>query len=134
MATRLDLPDGQWVEIKDKDDLRVKDERLIHTHSVDGVSSDGQTYRFNVVKHQIATGAVRIRNWSLKDKAGKPVPYAVGKSFDERVAAIEEIPRKVFELITRAINVHDGEAEAEAEAAAEGKKDQDVATSAGATS
>ena len=49
---RLDLPDGQWIDVKDK--LQVRDKRDVHTYSVDGVSSDGKTYRFNVVKHQIA--------------------------------------------------------------------------------
>lgn len=108
---RLDLPDGQWIDIKDK--LQVRDKRDVHTYSVDGVSSDGKTYRFNVVKHQIATAAVRIVGWSL------PAAYPNGKrsTFAERVAVIEDLDEDAFDAMTTAIGTftktQDDEADAE---------------------
>ena len=110
--TRLTLKSGAWIDVKDK--LQVRDTREVHTHSVDGVSSDGQTYRFNVVKHQIATAAVRILNWSVmddgslhKDRQPKLIPWPQGKApFKERVEVIENLDAEAFEEVTDAINAH----------------------------
>ena len=121
MATRLELTDTQWIDVKDK--LKVRDKRDVHSYSVDGVSSDGLTYRFNVVKHQIATAAVRITNWSLLDdghttRDGKPQPIAwpVGKaSFKERVDAIENLDEEQFDGIVKVLNKHVKDVDAEAD-------------------
>ena len=114
MATRLPLSDGQFVDVKEK--LRVRDKREVHTYSVDGVSSDGQTYRFNVVKHQIATAAVRIVNWLIKGEDGKPTPFPVGKAtVKEKIEAIENLDEDVFEEITKAVNDFEKSLDTEAE-------------------
>lgn len=111
---RLTLPDGQWIDIKEK--LKVRDSRQVHEYSVDGMSSDGKTYRFNVVKHAIATAAVRILNWAgFKDDDGKPLPYAPGKPFDERVAVIESLDEDVFQEINKTIGAHFGAKDEEPE-------------------
>ena len=115
---RLDLPGGQWIDVKDR--LQVKDKRDVHTFSVDGVSSDGKTYRFNVVKHQIATAAVRITGWSL------PATYPNGKrsTTADKIAVIEELDEDTFDAMTTAISAHtkaaDDEAEAEKNATPDG--------------
>lgn len=101
---RLTLKNGQWLEVKDKQ--RVRDRKDVHTYSVDGISSDGQTYRFNVVKHQIATAAARIKHWSLKDEFGKSIPWSQGQAFRERVEIIEGLDEDVFEEITDLLNTH----------------------------
>jgi hypothetical protein len=107
---RLDLPDGQWIDVKDK--LQVRDKRDVHTYSVDGVSSDGKTYRFNVVKHQIATAAVRITGWSL------PVEYPNGKrsATADRIAVIEGLDEDTFDAMTTVLDAHAKAADAEADA------------------
>jgi hypothetical protein len=103
--TRLTLPGGQWIDVKDK--LKVRDTRQIHSHSVDGMSADGQTYRFNVAKHAIATAATRITNWGgFVGDDGKPLPYAPGKPFDERVDVIESLDDDVFQEISKTLNGH----------------------------
>ena len=78
---------------------------------VDGVSSDGKTYRFNVVKHQIATAAVRITGWSL------PAEYPNGKrsTTADRIAVIEGLDEDIFDAITKCLDAHDKAATAEAE-------------------
>ena len=119
--TRLELPNNQWFEVKDK--LKVRDKRDVHAYSVDGVSSDGLTYRFNVVKHQIANAAVRIVNWSLLDdgnmhRDGKPqaIPWPVGKaSFKERVEAVENLDEEAFDAIVKVLNKHTKDVEVEDE-------------------
>jgi hypothetical protein len=105
--TRLELSDGQWVDAKDS--LKMRDKRDQHSYSVDGMSTDGTTYRFNVVKHTIATAAIRILNWSLKatDDFGKPVRFPSGKSFKDRVEAIESLDEDTFEAISKAIQEHE---------------------------
>lgn len=105
MATRLTLPNDQWIDVRDK--LKVRDKRDVHSYSVDGVSSDGLTYRFNVVKHQIGTAAVRIVSWLLKDEDGKSIPYPVGKSsFKDRTEAIEGLDEDAFDEITKVLTAH----------------------------
>lgn len=102
--TKLELQDGQWIDVKDG--LKVRDKRDQHTYSVDGVSSDGQTYRFNIVKHQIAQAAVRIVNWLIKDEFGKDVAWPSGKPFRDRVAVIESLDEATFDLIHEALSAH----------------------------
>ncbi len=119
--TRLELPNNQWFEVKDK--LKVRDKRDVHAYSVDGVSSDGLTYRFNVVKHQIANAAVRIINWSLFDdgnthRNGKPeaIQWPIGKaSFKERVEVVESLDEDVFDVIVMVLNKHIKEVEVDDE-------------------
>ena len=119
MVTRLEMSDGQWVDVKDG--LKVRDKRDQHSYSVDGMSTDGQTYRFNVVKHNIATAAVRILNWSLKatDDHGKPYRWPAGKSFKDRVDAIESLDEETFDEITRVVSEHE---KSRSEASDEAKK------------
>lgn len=107
---RLELPGGQWIDVKDK--LQVRDKRDVHTFSVDGVSSDGKTYRFNVVKHQIATAAVRIQGWSL------PAAYPNGKrsTTADKIAVIEDLDEDIFDAITTAIGTFTKAADDEADA------------------
>jgi hypothetical protein len=103
MIERLTIGDGQWMDVKAK--LKVRDTRMIHSYSVDGMSSDGKTYRFNIVKHGIATAAARITFWDgFKDDDGKPIPYPAGKSFEDRIATIESLDEDDFGSITKAMN------------------------------
>lgn len=120
MHARLTLPQG-WIEVKPK--LKVLDKKHQHAYSVDGVSSDGKTYRFNVVKHQIATAAIRITAWGLTGEDGKPIPYPTGRPFEDRVAAIEQLDEEMFEAITEALDAHVRTVEADH---AEGKAETPV--------
>lgn len=123
--TRLTLGNGTWIDVKDSQ--KVRDRKEIHSYSVDGVATDQQTYRFNIVKHQIATAASRILNWNVPDEDGKPVPWPAGRPFKDRIAVIEGLDEKVFEDITEAINKHiellDAAAVAEKNAMADGVTD-----------
>lgn len=122
-TTRLTLPDDQWLDIKES--LKVKDRRDIHSYSVDGMSTDGKTYRFNVVNHQIASAASRIVRWSLADVKA----YPVAASFADRVAVIVELDEDIFEVITTALQAHDkaedADKEQEKNAIADGEIDSD---------
>ena len=104
MVTRLTLPNGQWFDVKDR--LKVRDKKEIHGYSVEGVATDGLTYRFSVVKHQIASAAVRITNWSLVDEAGKAIVYPSGRPFKDRVTVIEDLDEAAFEAVTDMLNEH----------------------------
>lgn len=109
--TRLELSEGRAITIKDS--LKVRDKRDVHAYSVDGVSADGKTYRFNIVKHQIASAAVRILRWEgITDDFDKPLAWPTGQPFDKRVEAIEGLNEDVFEAITDALSAHDRAAQA----------------------
>ena len=115
MITRLALPDDQWVDVKDK--LKVKDKGDQHAYSVDGVATDGQSFRLNGVRYGIATAAIRIVNWSVRDEFGKPIYWPSGKSFKDRVAIIEGLDEDVFDGIFKAISDHVTAVEEAADAA-----------------
>ncbi len=121
--TRLTLKNGQWFDVKDK--LKVRDNREVHTYSVDGVSADRQTYRFNVVKHQIATAAVRILNWSLTGDDGKDIYWPAGKTVSDRIQTIEGLDVDLFQEMTDVLNAHlekvDAASVAEKNATADGE-------------
>lgn len=102
--TRLHLADGHWVDVKDK--LKVYDREEVHSYSVDGMATDGRTYRFNIVKHQTATAAVRILNWSLTSEDGKPIAWVALAPFADRIAIIRHLDDGQFEEVNRAIQKH----------------------------
>jgi hypothetical protein len=104
---RLIVSDTEWIDVRSH--LKVRDRRDIHTHSVDGMATDGLTYRFNVVKHQIASAAVRIGAWSL------PLPWPT--TFKDRVAAIEDLDEDVFGRISKALEAFEAAHRAEEEQA-----------------
>ena len=90
---RVELKNDDWVDFKER--LKVRDKRDIHTYSVDGVATDGQTYRLNVVKHQIASAAVRVSAWKLEGVKSFPT----GMPFKDRVAAIEDLDEALFDTL-----------------------------------
>jgi hypothetical protein len=102
MVERLNVSGSQWVDVKAK--LKVRDTRQIHSYSVDGMSSDGKTYRFNIVKYNIAHAAARITAWDGLKDGDKPIAYPSGKSFDDRIAAIESLDDEDFDAIATVIN------------------------------
>ena len=112
MATRLDLPNGQWIDVKDK--LNMQDVEDKNLYSSDGVSADGQTMRFSVIRHSVATAAIYIKNWSdgLTDENGKPVRWPLEKpSFRDRTQTIKKLDQDVFESLFTALRKHAKEAD-----------------------
>ena len=101
MAERIALSCDQWIDVRER--LKVKDKRDVHSYSVDGLATDGLTYRLNVVKHQIATAAVRITDWHLSGEKS----YPTVSQFKDKVAAIEELGEDIFDEITAALGNSD---------------------------
>jgi hypothetical protein len=106
MITRLTLKKtNEWIDVKDQQ--TVRDEKDVHTYSNDGLSADGQSTKYNIVKHRIATAAVRIKNWSVENGDGKVIHWpGVGSSFKERVDVIESLYEKQLDRISEAITAH----------------------------
>ena len=103
MVTRLELSNGEWIEVKDRQ--TVRDEKEVHSYSNEGMSTDG--YRYNIVKHRIATAAVRIKKWGLTNDDGKVITWpGPGSSFKERVEAVESLYEEQGDLIHEAITKH----------------------------
>ena len=102
MITRLTLPNGEWIDVKDRQ--KVRDEVDVNSYSNEGISAEGS--RYNITKHKAATSAVRILNWSVTNDDGKVIPWPSGKSFKERVAVIESLYEDQGDLIADAISKH----------------------------
>jgi hypothetical protein len=102
MVTRLTLSNGEWIDVKDRQ--TVRDEKEIYSYSNEGISGDAN--RYNIIKHRIATAAIRIKNWSLTNEDGKVIPWPVGKSFKERVDVIESLYEDQGDMVTEAITAH----------------------------
>lgn len=129
-TTRLDLADGNWIDVKDE--LTVRDERDRVGYASDGVSSDGLTYRINATKYEIAQAAVYITNWSAT-RNGQPWAWIAKSAFKDRVAVIESLPKHALEAISKALGTRIREDKESAETAE--KKDQTSgATASEATS
>jgi hypothetical protein len=99
--TRLELPDGQWIEIKD--DLTVADDDFRCEKSMNGVNSDGRM-GYNPVRHNAARGATRILRWSIQED-GKDVVYpsAGPSALQARFDKIRSLKKKTFEPIAKLI-------------------------------
>lgn len=98
---RVEIEGGDWVDLKEK--LKIGDKANIQGQASDGIASDQKSFRFNVVRYNIANAAVRIVNWSLKDDDGKPIDYPTGKPFNDRVRAVSGLDEEVFDKINTAI-------------------------------
>ena len=113
MVTRLTLPNGEWIDVKDRQ--KVRDEADVNSYSNEGISAEGN--RYNIVRHRVATAAVRISNWSLKNlDDGKDIRWPSGGSFKERVSVVESLYEEQGDAINDAISKHIKEL-ADAEAA-----------------
>lgn len=108
---RLELPKGQWIDVRD---------RLSNGHTEDrigvaaaGISSDGESFKWNMAKYRTATAAIFILNWSegIVDDMGKPVGWAAGKSFADRYALARRIDAQQFAHIYVAIEKHEASIE-----------------------
>lgn len=103
MITRLTLKNGQSIDVKDQQ--TVRDEKEVYTYANDGLNAEGQKY--HIVKHRIATAAVRIKNWTIENADGKVIPWpGPGSPFKERIEVIESLFEKQFDQISEAITKH----------------------------
>ena len=103
MVTKLTLPNGEWIDVKDRQ--KVRDEADVNSYSNEGISAEGN--RYNIVRHRVATAAVRIANWSLKNlDDGKDIRWPSGASFKERVGVIESLYEEQGDAINDAISKH----------------------------
>ncbi len=98
---RVDVEGGDWLDLKDK--LKIGDKANIQSQASDGIASDQKSFRFNVVRYNIANAAVRIVNWSLKNDDGTPIDFPSGKPFDDRVKAVSGLDEEVFDKVHAAI-------------------------------
>jgi hypothetical protein len=105
--TRLELPKGQWIEVRDRLNVGHTEDRI--GYAAAGVSSDGEDFRWNMARYRTATAAIFILNWSegVVDELGKPVGWAAGKSFKDRCTAVKRIDAVFFDHIAKALEAHE---------------------------
>jgi len=104
---RLDLPNGQWVDVKE--DVRVRDKRDAYEYSgleMQQLQDGGIGRRLNAAqlqRHQVSMAAIYISTWSLiaDDKA---IPWPGERAtFKNRVSTLEDLPSRLFDLVTNAV-------------------------------
>ena len=94
-VTRLELPGGQWLEVRDE--LSVGEERAAMSRQISQVGADG-SFKPNLEQVGMAETAAYIVDWSLVDARGKQVPYSP--------AALSNLRPEAFAVIDAAVDLH----------------------------
>lgn len=97
---RVDVEGGDWLDVKEV--LKIGDKANVQGYASDGIAADQKSFNYNIVRHQIASAAVRILNWSLKDGEA-PITYPVGKPFDDRTKAVADLSEDDFARVYAAV-------------------------------
>jgi hypothetical protein len=92
---RLDLSDGDWVEVKKK--LTVGESRAAMASVIGEVNTDGWR-RPNLKVLGLAEVAAYIVDWSLRDAKDKPVPFSLD--------ALKNLEESFFDEIDKALDAH----------------------------
>jgi hypothetical protein len=121
MPTRINLSNGFWIDVKDVESMQDRED--VHSYAVDGISADRKTLLFNVVKHQIATVAARVKNWSVEDGDGKVIPWPHGKPFADRVKVVKSLDGLAFDVVSDELVAHLNALDAAREKAKNGTAD-----------
>ena len=124
----LQLPEGQWVEVKKR--LTVGESRKVMASLVSEIRTDGRvTPNFEMAgKAEVLAYLV---DWSLRDEDGKPVRIDTD---GRKSAAIDNLAQEHFDVIAEAIQAHikamSEEREAEKNAQSTSNASEAISTSA----
>ena len=99
---RLELPNGQWLDVKD--DVRVRDKRDAFEYSKIELGDDGKIHSVEQLqRHQVSLAAIWIAAWSLIVD-GKAAQWPGERAtFKNRISALEDLPGRLFDLVTDAV-------------------------------
>jgi len=103
-TVRLELSDGDWVDIKrvltvgEESDIAFKAMKTIRTAD-SAAEIDGALMRFLMA-------ATYVQGWSLLDYDGQPIKWPVSKPLDDRVAVLRALDRESMEELEAAIAAH----------------------------
>lgn len=111
-TVRLELKDGQWIDVIAKDDLTGTDDEQMLEYASRGLTTDGKNYDLNSAKYVTSVIAHRVKAWHLNG-AG-PFPGVGSKIGDKRQAA-RDLKNRTRQAIMDAIGTHDEAAEKEAQ-------------------
>jgi hypothetical protein len=102
---RLDLPNGQWLDVKD--DVKVRDKRDAFEYSKLQLGADGKIHSVEELqRHQVSLAAIWIAAWSLIAD-GKAVAWPGDRAtFKNRVSALEDLPSRLFDTVTDAVMIY----------------------------
>lgn len=106
---RLTLPDNHWVDVKEEDEITVKDEREMWDFA--GVRSVNGEASTDLIKYAIARAVTRIVNWSLTRADGTPLRWQAGQPFRSRLGTLDLLTKKQFEVVSSAVSAYYREAD-----------------------
>jgi hypothetical protein len=101
--TRLDLPNGQWLDVKE--DVKAKDKRDSYEYSGLRAGPDGSKSQdiAALQRHQAGSAAIWIATWSIIAD-GKAVHWPGDRAtFKNRCDAVWELPGRTFDLVVTAV-------------------------------
>jgi len=101
-STRLQLGDGEWIDVKDRLTHGEREEMMA---VISPFSNPGE--RIQMQRKEIRTALVNtyLLGWSLT-RGGKPVPMSPDLPYNVRVATIRSLSADAFDVIHAAINTH----------------------------
>jgi hypothetical protein len=100
---RLELPRGQWLDVKD--DVRAKDKRDSYEYSGLKAGSDGSRNQdiAALQRHQAGSAAIWISSWSIIAD-GKAAHWPGDRAtFKNRVDAVWDLPGRTFDMVVTAV-------------------------------
>lgn len=95
-STRIDLPEGQWVEVKRR--LNVGEQRELFRR-VYPAATAGEKLKLDIAEVGFAKVLAYLLAWSLTDDQQKPVPISEG--------ALNSLGPDKFAYIREAIEAHE---------------------------
>lgn len=98
---RLTLPGNAWIDVKEQDEITVKDDREMYDFAaIQWVNGEPQ---FDPMRFAVARAAARIVNWSMNRTDGTPIRWQAGQPFKSRVGTLDLLTAKQFAPLGKAI-------------------------------
>lgn len=102
-STRLEIGDGDWVEVKNEltagERKKMLASGLTHVQGKQNADPDEDvTVGIDFKKYGLSKVAAYILDWNAKDEQSRPVPYSI--------EAIQQLDQDTFDRIEKALDAH----------------------------
>jgi len=110
MPVKIDLPNGDWVELRDADRLTGGDRRAYKAAIKFRVTTDGDMQEISGDIQERQRNAVLrrlITSWAVKNPDnGQMYPIPVAQNPDDPNPVLDEIPLDIYDVLIEAIAPH----------------------------
>lgn len=110
MPVKIDLPNGDWAEIREANRLTGGDRRAYKAAIKFQVSTDGAMQEISGDIQERQRNAVLrrlITSWAVKNPdSGQMYPIPVAQNPDDPYPVLDEIPLEIYDILIEAITPH----------------------------